>query len=342
MKIEGIPNHPESATSSGEQLAPYQYKILNREYYEQHLGGHGVEAEWPSDEAMRAEYVGLTFDLIEQVIEGKYDTVLFLDKSGRPVSWLMSELWGSFTDQERPEIKFVNIDANRLLGYAEDAPRPTPEEISAFSPTDQDIHEIRQIYSPNQARDDTTYLDNKNILVVDEIRVSGATADITEKLLTSAFPSARFEQYHWLTGATRTTASYAKGQEQRQTLVTKLPVWYHSTDPRGRGVGDVEAGKSKFLSSPQITYQPSNMEEITVSGAQEELSLDLRSDIARLASEVKSGRQGVQPRGEDKYYYHTHADGRIDYDQPRFKLMPADPHAYAEHVAAEKAKQAQV
>lgn len=340
MSPEKHSNLPEPEKAENSNLAaevePAGYKILTREYYNQHLGGHGVEAGWQSDEEMRAEYVGLTFDLIEQVIEGDYDTVLFLDKSGRPVSWLMSGLWDSFTDKPKPEIKYVNIDANRMLGHADDAARPTSEEIAAYLPSNKDIDEIRQIYRAGNPDSGNTYLDNKSILVVDEVRVSGATAEITEKLLRASFPSTTFEPYHWLRGATKTESSFAKGNEQRQTFVTKLPVWYHQTDPRGRGVGDVEAGQSKFVSSPNITFQGSSGEQISVKGAQEQLSLDLRADIANLAAEVKSGQQAVQPRGKDKYYYFTGEDGAIDYDRPRFKLMPADPEAYADHIEEEK------
>lgn len=341
MPSEALSTSPDAESNQdfSAEIKPSGYNILTREYYDQHLSGHGVEAGWQSDEEMRAEYVGLTFDLIEKVIEGDYDTVLFLDKSGRPVSWLMSRLWDSFTDTAKPEIKYVNIDANRLLGHPDDAPRPSSEEVATFSPSDEDVHEVRQIYSVDTKNDDKTYLDNKNILVVDEVRVSGATAGITEKLLTKAFPSSHFEQYHWLTGATSTQSTFAQGNEQRQTFVTKLPVWYHSYDPRGRGVGDVEPGKSKFVSSPLVTYQESAGEKTTVPGAQEELSLDLRADIDRLASEVKNGQQAVQPRGQDKYYYFPTADGSIDYDRPRFKLMPADPQAYANHIEEEKNKQ---
>ncbi len=343
MTPEKHSNSPESEMAEKANLAAEVessgYKILTREYYNRHLGGHGVEASWQSDAEMRAEYVGLTFDLIEQVIEGDYDTVLFLDKSGRPVSWLMSGLWDSFTDKPKPEIKYVNIDANRMLGHADDAPRPTSDEVVAFSPSSEDVHEIRNIYRKSKQEDSDTYLDNKNILVVDEVRVSGATANITEKLLKSSFPSSRFEQYHWLRGATKTEATFNNGHEQRQTFVTKLPVWYHSYDARGRGVGDVEVGQSKFVSSPQITYHEPDGEQVTVAAAQEQLSLDLRADIAQLAAEVMSGQQAVQPRGKDRYYYFASEDGTIDYDRPRFKLMPADPEAYAAHIKEEKDQQ---
>ncbi len=328
---------PAESQGHSPEVNDYQYQILNREYYNQHLSDRAVEAKWQSDAEMRAEYVGLTFELIEQIIEGDYDTVLFLDKSGRPVEWLVNELWTVFTDKEKPEFKFINIDANRLLGYHHEAPRPTSDEIANYLPSPQDIKELRQTYQKGENKD-TSYLDEKNILIVDEIKVSGATSKITHRLLEEAFPSSNFDQYHWLTGATKTTATYEKGQEQRTTTVTKLPVWYHATDPRGRGVGDADPKESQFLSSPNITYQKGDEIE-SIRGTQDELSLDLRADISHLAKAVREGRQAVQPRGQDKYYYHTLPGGGIDYDHPRFKLAPPDPDAYSQYIARQKSRQ---
>lgn len=330
MNLEKTPEKsPEQVESQN-----YQYKILNRNYYDSHLGGHGVEAKWRSDEEMRAEYVGLTFELIEEAVEGNYDTILFLDKSGRPVSWLVNELWSTLTDTKKPEMKYINIDANRLLGHADDAPRPSAEEVAGYAPSAQDIEELREIYGVKNSASDATYLDDKNILVVDEVKVSGATANISEKLLRTAFPTTKFTQYHWLSGATETKMTRDESGLSQITQVTKLPVWYHSYDPRGRGVGDVEPGQSRFLSSPNIRH-----EKIATTGAQEELSLDLRTDITRLAADVRYGRQGVQPRGDDKYYYFVHSDGAIDYDKPRFKLIPVDQEAYGHYIEQQKSRQ---
>ena len=45
----------------------------------------------------------------------KADHVIYLDKSARPVSWLVDEFWDVFSDEERPQKTFLAIDRRLWL-----------------------------------------------------------------------------------------------------------------------------------------------------------------------------------------------------------------------------------
>src|SRR3954469_6875014 len=67
---------------------------------------------------IRIKYLTLTDELIRRMSEQRTDVAIFLDKSARPVEWLVRELWDELapTDPDtgktvpKPEMKFLNID----------------------------------------------------------------------------------------------------------------------------------------------------------------------------------------------------------------------------------------
>ena len=86
------------------------------------LEGHGlVDGRTLSGLSLRVQYVYLTDLVVGRVHDGGFDTLLFLDKSARPVAWLFRALWPllrpSFTETgicegpvPPPIIRFLNID----------------------------------------------------------------------------------------------------------------------------------------------------------------------------------------------------------------------------------------
>ena len=55
----------------------------------EHLEGHGlVHGRTLSGQSLRIQYVYLTDLVVGRMLDGGYDTLLFLDKSARPVAWL--------------------------------------------------------------------------------------------------------------------------------------------------------------------------------------------------------------------------------------------------------------
>lgn len=106
------------------------------------------------------------------------DVLVYLDKSARPVSWLVnSVLKASFPDNKRPETKYINIGREKVLPFGD--PSQSPPSIE---PSPDVVERVRQVYANN----DGSELDDKRIWLVDEFTATGASLVAAKALLTAA------------------------------------------------------------------------------------------------------------------------------------------------------------
>lgn len=254
--------------------------------------------------AMRSTYVTLTDALIARMEgllshrDGRPLRVLYLDKSGRPVAWLVRALWPvlarvpgtAFAEgviPSPPSAHFANIDREQwwdVTGASEtgmvDVGR-VPRDVVAG---------LRAAFATRRtSREDAwsvpTFLDRARILVVDEVSNTGDTLRIAAGLVARAFPDALVETAHWMTPGVVVDA----GSGQRRTAT--VPVWYRSDTTAGRLIGNryaVSRGSSwrggvgaAFLS--------------TVPVERDLRGLALRCEIARTADDVAQGRLLARP-----------------------------------------------
>lgn len=239
------------------ESAPQPSKSLEDFEYQQLTGHNTTNGEFKSSEKLRMEYIHLTDQLIYKINHGidvenprtgeietrTPDTVIFLDKSARPVSWLMREMWEKYaTDAEgkvydQPDIRYLNIDREQWVNSID----PGAVGFMDINKVDQSvIRSLRSIFlSPTQKKDGLTeaidtqpsQLDNKVILVVDEVMSSGRTLAIAKKMLQRAFPTASIGGEHWMKGLTTKNHGLAIGNND-------IPVWYQEKEEYGRGVGN--------------------------------------------------------------------------------------------------------
>jgi hypothetical protein len=263
----------------------FGYRVLNSLYYENRLGDTSTYFDYGNTEEnsqnLRAVYIERTRALIENIIENKIDVVIFLDKSGRPVQWMMSELWPIFAGEtQKPESYFANVDAAEFCGLdKESGVRPTDEEVEEAKKrvTEDDLQQIRDVYRPRLiiGPDNESHLeplfDGKNVLIVDETSVSGHTLGIAEFLFSKSFPGANFSRQHW-------QFNHKKILGNGREISLNNPVWYSSLDVTGRGVGD---------KSGPILSRPLSGE------GKDERSEWLREDIKQLARDILNGKQWV-------------------------------------------------
>lgn len=177
------------------------------------------------------------------------DTVVWLDKSARPVSWFVDAFWEQFADEnaEKPDYEFLNIDRTDWLtrqGHAktEAETRLGAEAFDINKVEEEDILRIRALFTkgeidPDNWQEDVknlpTSLDDKNILVVDEVKNKGATMSIALQLIKRAIPSATVSgEYFWRAGGYSLAGS---GEQQMESA----PVWYDPKSQFGRGIGDI-------------------------------------------------------------------------------------------------------
>ena len=154
-------------------------------------------------QSIRAKYLHLTDRLIWTTTNGGFDRVLFLDKSARPVCWLMREAWAALSpDFDRPgssgrlpRCTFLNIDRLQWRELLD------PEGVGRFDASrlpSAPLDGLNRCFRP-RAASPQTWLDRERVLIVDEVRVSGDTALIAERLLARAFPHASFGAFQWMT-----------------------------------------------------------------------------------------------------------------------------------------------
>lgn len=191
-----------------------------------------------------------------------FDHIVYLDKSARPVSWLVNMFWQSFaaTDgngkqAKRPPHTYVNIDRSpwfRKVGIdvSNDGRQKSNGELATYSDfinhkhnlTDMHLAAIRSLFidggieteDPGEIMKTPTILDGKRLLIVDEVSRTGATLSIAEFLFKAAIPEISHVEgtYFWHPAEPLIKV----GNEQ---MLTSLPVWYDPGTSFGRGIGEL-------------------------------------------------------------------------------------------------------
>lgn len=196
-------------------------------------------------------------------IREPYDHIVYLDKSARPVSWLVNMFWKEFavrgTDGaivQRPKHSYVNIDRspwfrNVGISVSDDGRQKENGELATYRDflnhignlTDQHLAEIRALYIEGGIEEEnieaimesSTVLDGKRVLIVDEVSRTGSTLNIATHLFRLAFPAAKEVNgaYFW-----HPTEPMLKIDDEN--VLTSLPVWYDPNTLTGRGIGGID------------------------------------------------------------------------------------------------------
>ncbi len=190
-------------------------------------------------------------------------TVLYLDKSGRPISWLVNELWEQLARQpgtkfednqipQAPSTKFINIDKEdwlRMMGVPKQHIQDATEQELDFSKINpQKITRIRALFSTypitennlEEAWKHPTSLDGQHVMILDEVKSSGMTLEIAKRLLAMAIPEATFSGQYWATPPRKALNNGMPVDGNIQYSIEWVPVWYDAQTALGRGIGDRE------------------------------------------------------------------------------------------------------
>ncbi|PJE65471.1 hypothetical protein COU91_01465 [Candidatus Saccharibacteria bacterium CG10_big_fil_rev_8_21_14_0_10_47_8] len=202
-----------------------------------------------SDAELHERYITLTSKLIERIV-GKdsepFDTVIFLDKSARPLSWMLRQLWPHIASERlnpdtgetevvpMPDVKFANIDR---LQWREDPTIAFDGDNNRRVATEADIESLRSIFTIDKQHN----LDDRRILVVDEQSETGDTLTTAVDLFSQAFPTSTVDGAAWIRHGT----VYDPTTRKRVTEVKEIPVWYPRKNDQtglyhqeGRGIFD--------------------------------------------------------------------------------------------------------
>ena len=302
-----------------------EFPIFARQAVSVPIGnGKSRKEELPIDETL-GRMVGATAETIEAIL-GERDTktpraehVIYLDKSARPVSWLVDEFWQDFTAEPRPEKTFLAIDRrNWLKPPYTDEKADSREYVTEASGEKklaraEDFHVervptellagIHGLYveggipadaTPEEVMEMPTVLDGKNVMIIDEVSRSGATLGIAQKLIGAAIPKVQSVTGHvfWRAGSFQL--------DNGESQMASAPVWYpeDADDASGRGVMDINELYYKNL----YLQEPSQQNLALMKGAfvlgepllkpEEERgqkSLRLRGEVRRMREEYEAG-----------------------------------------------------
>ena len=227
---------------------PFEYQLLVPDPQREH-----AHTSLQTTEELLEDYVGRLNPLIDRIAgsedEPGYDTIMFLDKSARPLYWMLKEFWPYMAPQERdpdtdelktkpmPEVKFVNIDR---LSWRRD-PNQEIEEGGARDVTPTDLRGLRAVFTLRGQ--EKSVLDGKRILIIDEQSESGDTLRAALNLFSGAFPDSEFDAMAWINHKFTVNK---KGDKVYEVL--QIPIWYPIKDENqlhkdtGRGV----FGPAKF------------------------------------------------------------------------------------------------
>jgi hypothetical protein len=299
---ETLPQQDNSPQNEG----VFEYKLLT---------GHArTDGSYKTDEELRTEYLRNTDELIRQMTEGvrftdpetgeqsieRPDAVVWLDKSARPVSWLTKETWPKLAADaegnvpDMPSFYFANIDREQWVNTID------PEgngvvNIDRVDPTI--IRSLRSIYvSPAHKQNGLTdeidtapsELDNKNILIVDEVYSSGRTLTYAAKFFQKAFPTAKVAGTYWMGGIAQ------RGNAQGNA---DLPVWYKDKIVTGRGVSNRNERLSQ--KSPSRTQRLGGWFLSTAFEQPDPSSVQLRKELKQLAHDPNVLVEPSRIRPED-------------------------------------------
>lgn len=244
--------------------------------------------------------------------------IIYLDKSARPVSWLVNIFWSDLSEAKRPTHSYLNIDRIPWFhrsgapvipgGYIQNPDGSkrvaTPQDfhIENISPTD--IARIRALYlpggiiseDPDAIMHTPSSLDGKNLLIIDEVARSGSTLTIAKQLLHAAFPELGSVQgaYFWESG------SKIVGDEHQMLSV---PVWYNAQNAYGRGIGDVDthAFAERYAAAPNAKTRAQKFGSIVLSSFTNlntepgQLSRELAQEIKQMHADFESGHILFRP-----------------------------------------------
>lgn len=304
------------------------YELLNH-------GWPGVANESP--EMLRSRYLYLTRRLIyracDATLEGELDehsdpvdTMVFLDKSARPVAWMMREFWEDFAPLDEqgeqlpmPEIKFVNIDkeqwiANEDLEETEggvlwrnrhytpqlDEAKPSPRQQEALdelfegkSVPEVAVASLRSIFLKG-SHGDAEELDLEAIQnepsMLDGKKIL-LVDEVASTGLTKKLAEGFFEQAFPSADIETHTWMNAPVREERGKSGRRQidnPLWYDEKSSAGRGVDNRNFLESQ-LSLIRRVRDGALFLSRPLKGGQDALSMALRRDFKRLKRDLKKG-----------------------------------------------------
>jgi len=268
-----------------------------------------LRQEYPilgQDPSFLVRYVSLTDDLIGKIDQIRKEstadnsTIIWLDKSARPVCWFYRVFYDYLLPKENPDQRlkqphhsFLNIDREtwqNILGLSTEDGGLTWNRLPPRILTD--IKDVFSFYPQIQNSD-------SNIFVVDEVKNSGTTLDIAVGMIKRAFPEANVHGLYWM------NKGYILDKQSGQFMNAEVPVWYSDRKTTGRLVANIDSSKSAKSSNINQRRGRFILSTRFNNGIDKE-GVQLKKDINQLADDLKNHQLPFVPGVlDDKYGLET-------------------------------------
>ena len=126
---------------------------------------------------MQGSIVRRANELIDLVVQQKFDTLVFLDRSARPASWIFEAFWNSkFPDTPIPSMIFICTGKKDLKSI--------------------DFEQAKEQLKYDLGRD-AENLRGTRVLIVDDIEKSGEQKEFVTDLLNALYEPELIEYFEW-------------------------------------------------------------------------------------------------------------------------------------------------
>ena len=188
-----------------------------------------------------------------------------------------------------PEFKFLNIDKDDWISREDIVQQPGSPIVSwngkhAAGP--ESMRSLRSVFlerEPEESEDIyeiPTMLDDRKVMIVDEVQSTGLTKRLAQKLVEEAYPDAEsVESTYWMASSMQQVPG---GYRQLDN-----PIWYDPDTAAGRGVGQRDIETSKKSKSWRNRRGAALLS--TRPTSKDTLAQGLRDDIKLMHEEYRSG-----------------------------------------------------
>lgn len=159
-----------------------------------HLIRNPNSSPYQSDDEMRISLADEMYRMIKYVKNSDLDALVFLDKSARPAAWFFEAMWKCiYPEEHHPDIKFVNIGQEKAPN-AKNFQENFEQAEANLRENERLIGKLRNHFRIGNT--DKTYLDNKEVLILDEYSHTGETLRVARILFEGAFGNRSYDNIH--------------------------------------------------------------------------------------------------------------------------------------------------
>ncbi|NCU37990.1 hypothetical protein EOL96_02955 [Candidatus Saccharibacteria bacterium] len=230
--------------------------------------------EWTNDLIMALDGRDSERDRVvgsKELAQSPPDHVVWMDKSARPVSWLVDAFWDQLAKDgaNKPNDIYLNFERSewflRIGKTEQDYIDGDRTKFNADLLDEDEILRVRALFTQQSVDEDNwreemraeeDLFAGKHLMIVDEVQsTGGATLDISTGILKRAFPGATITTRYFWRGGLVGDITINAGERQMKSA----PIWYDTSTIRGRGIGDTN--EAYFIDQHEQAAQGDDMHE---------------------------------------------------------------------------------